>query len=310
MWTYRLIYICALAGSILFRILYPYWFSLYFMNLVLLLIPFDFLISLPGMLTGRISLAAPRILEYGAEGTLTLTTIRKRRLPAGRIKVNLQITNDDYSTRRSILCDAESNSLYKIAVDATRSGATFYQFKRIIATSIFGLFSVPVIIDRRISVLVLPAPVKPSNIISLPRGVILRPKPGGGFSEDHELRPYRPGDPIRNIHWKISAKHDSIIIREPLIPPAHSRLVNVMKWKNVHERDLILGRLRWISDYLLKWELPYYIKHGEDGTVAEITNTGALFEYLYCALSGIEQSFPLPSSLPVRFMWVFRVDAK
>jgi len=156
----------------------------------------------------------------------------------------------------------------------------------------------------------MPAPIKPSNIVALSRGVILRPKPGGGFSDDYELRNYKPGDPIKNIHWKLSAKFDSIIIREPLVPPPHSRLIQVMKWDNSQQRDLILGRLRWISDFMLKWELPYYIKLGNDGPIAEITERDDLHNYLIRVLDGRGHTLPAPDPMPLRFTWVFHVDAE
>ena len=42
----------------------------------------------------------------------------------------------------------------------------------------------------------------------------MKPKPQG-FSEEHELRPYREGDAINLIHWKLSSKYDEPIVREP-----------------------------------------------------------------------------------------------
>lgn len=185
-----------------------------------------------------------------------------------------------------------------------------FEIKRIWIVSLIGLFSVPAAVSCRASVLILPPPVKPKNIIALSRGVILKPKPGGGFSEDYDLRRYRPGDPVKSIHWKVSAKFDALIIREPLVPPPHSRLIHMVKWNDAPERDLIIGRLRWVSDYLLKWELPYFIRFDDDGFIAEITGAQALTNYLRHLLAGLEQTLPKPAYIPIRFAWVFRVDAK
>lgn len=30
----------------------------------------------------------------------------------------------------------------------------------------------------------------------------------GAYAEEHELRPYRPGDPMRTVHWKLTAKQE------------------------------------------------------------------------------------------------------
>ena len=123
------------------------------------------------------------------------------------------------------------------------------------------------------------------------------------------MRPYRPGDPARSIHWKVSAKFDSLIIREPLVPPAHSRLLQVAVWNGAEQRDIILSRLRWICDYLLKWDLAHYIRLGENGPIAEIDTNSDLLEYLFLVLDGDFEDIHTPQTLPLRFAWIFRVDA-
>ena len=306
--TRRLMYITALAGSLLFYILSSYWFSWYLFVLVILLIPLDLLVSLPGMLTKRLVLTAPKVLEQDADGLLVALTLQSNPLPVRCIKARLHITGDDFSLRRRITCGAGSDGRYELIIDTARTGLTSFEIKRIWAISLIGLFSMPVPINCKVNVLVLPAPVKPVNNISLPRSVTLRPKPGGGFSEDHDLRPYRPGDQIRSIHWKVSAKHDLLIVRDPLSPLLQSRLIQVAKWNEPRERDLILGRLLWISNYLLESEFNYFLRLGDHPTM-EITRATDLVDYLYHVLSGTSYLLMLPASLPLRFAWELRIDA-
>ena len=310
MGTRRITYASALIGSALFYVLYSHWFSWYLLVLLMLLMPFDLALSLPGMLTRKIALAAPNVLEQGADAVLTVTTIAEKPFPARYVKAWLMVLCDDFAKMCRLICGAERGSRYEVAIDSSRSGLTVFTVKRIWTISLIGLFSMPATAGCRAAVLVLPAPVKPKNIIALSRGVILRPKPGGGFSEDYDLRRYRPGDPVKSIHWKVSAKFDAIIIREPLVPPLHSRLVHVAKWEDAGQRDLILGRLRWVSDYLLKWEMPYYVRIGEEGPVAEVTNAADLIDYIYRRLDSTSQAVPAPPSLPARFAWVFRIDVR
>jgi len=299
-----------LTGAISFYALYPYWFSGYLFAVLLLILPFDLLIGLPGMLTKRVALAAPNILEQGAEGILAITTIQKKRqFPAKCIKLSLRVSRDGVLSRQRLTCSAKRGSRYDMAIDTKHSGVTTFDLKRIRTVSLIGLFALPVRVSRKVSTLILPAPVRPLHVTALPRGVVFRPKPGGGFSEDYDLRPYRQGDQIRSVHWKISAKFDSLIIREPLVPPPHSRLIETVPWNGASERDLILGRLRWISDYLLRWELPYFLRIGSDGPVAEITRPSDLTEYIYRYLEGTVRNLPTPATLPAYFAWVFKVDA-
>ena len=307
--TRRIVYIFTLTGSVIFYILYSYWFSWYLLVLMLLLVPFDLLVSLPGMLTRRILLTAPNVLRQGADGSLSVTTLQRGPFHIKCMKIWIGMTCEDIKTSRRIICGAEKGSRYEIEIDTSRSGAAVFNIKRIWAVSLIGLFSSPVTVNCRAAVLILPAPLKPPQTISLPRGTTLRSKPGGGFSENHDLRGYRQGDPIRNIHWKVSAKHDTLIVREPLVPPLHSRLIHVIKWENPRERDLILGRLLWLSDYLLKLDLHYYIKLGDDEPIAEVTVARELEDYLYHVLSGASYHIHSPVSLPPRFTWEFRVDA-
>jgi len=298
-----------LAVSVLFFVLYPYWFSWYLLVLLILLVPFDFIISLPGMLTRRIILTLPKVLEQGENGTLVISAIQLKPFPAWCIKTWMKVSGDDFKTWRRFVCGAHRGSRFEIAVDTSRSGLTVFEVKRIWTVSIIGLFCLPAKVNCRAAVLVIPAPARPLYTVALPRGIILRPKPGGGFSEDYDMRPYRKGDPIRSVHWKVSAKFDSLIIREPLVPPAHSRLLHAMQWDGARERDLILGRLRWVSDYLIKWDLPYYVQLGDKGPIAETTSHQALLNYLYHVLGGMAEVLQAPATIPARFAWVFHIDA-
>ena len=311
--TRRCIYIIALAGATTFYALYPYWFSGYLFAVMLMLIPFDLIISLPGMLTRRLKVASPEMLEQGAEGNLVFTTVQTRPFPARCLKIRLHLLGDEYSAPgkrvRQIICGARNDSRYEFPISTKHSGVIAFEFKFFQVVSLVGLFSLPVKAQRRISVLILPAPVKPPHISSLPRGVVFTPKPGGGFAEDHDLRPYRQGDPIRNIHWKLSAKADELITREPLVPPPHSRLVEAALWTGARQRDLVLGRLRWVSDYLLKWEMPFFVRIGQDGPVSEIVQEADLINYIirvFDRAAHTPASIPLPSG----YSWIFRIDGR
>jgi len=310
MWARRIIYSFALAGAALFAVLYPFWFSWYLFVLLIILAAFDFLISLPGMLKRRIIFSAPKVLKHNEDGALVITTLAEKPYPARCVKAWLKVSGDDFKIRRQFLFSAEQGSRYEVALDTTRSGVTVFTIGRIRTVSIIGLFCLPAKVDCRAAVLVLPEPVKPPHTVALPRGVILRPKPGGGFSEDYDLRGYRKGDPIRSVHWKVSAKFDSLIIREALVPPAHSRLIHIERWAGAGQRDLILGRLLWVSAYLLKWDLPHYVRLGSGGPITEVAKAEDLYEYLYFVLGGTEKSVPAAPDIPVRFAWLFRIDAE
>jgi len=50
-------------------------------------------------------------------------------------------------------------------------------------------------------------------------------KPGSDPSETFAIREYRPGDPIRQIHWKLSQKTDALMLRELGLPVVNRTLL-------------------------------------------------------------------------------------
>ncbi|MCL2342732.1 MAG: DUF58 domain-containing protein [Firmicutes bacterium] len=308
MWIRRLTYLLVLLLATIFYVTCRLWFAWYLWVFVLLLLPFDLLISLPGMLTRRVSLRAPRLLEQGEEGKLFTVTSAKKALPSGPIKARLCAKSEDKTLWRRFSLNGACGSYPVFIIGAPHSGVTSFELRRIWPASLLGLFTVPISVRSRATVLVLPAPVKPPHTAGLPRVNLLRPKPGGGFSEEYDLRPYRPGDAVNTIHWKLSAKNDSTIVREALAPPPHSRLIQAAQWTSGGERDLILGRLRWISAYLLEQGLSHYVRLGKQGAVGEITKPEDLTAFLCAALDS--ESIPAPLSLPAHFTWAFKIDGK
>ena len=50
-------------------------------------------------------------------------------------------------------------------------------------------------------------------------------KPGYDLTEVFQLRDYREGDSLRQIHWKLSTKYDRLISRDPSLPITRSLLI-------------------------------------------------------------------------------------
>lgn len=83
----------------------------------------------------------------------------------------------------------------------------------------FGLFMGLQTLSKHQKVLILPkrydldAPELMSSRKYHPGGVALASSVGNS-DEFMSLRPYRPGDPLRNVHWKSFAKRDELVIKE------------------------------------------------------------------------------------------------
>jgi uncharacterized protein (DUF58 family) len=132
---------------------------------------------------------------------------------------------------------------------------------RIRVCDYLGLFSIPVGKKQERLVLVRPVPVKPKEVPDLSRFVasVTRPKAGGGYSENHDLRLYRPGDSLRQIHWKLSAKSGKLMVREPLEPVSNAALLTMSLSGTGTELDEKLGQLLWMSRYLAQQQIKHRI---------------------------------------------------
>ncbi|MFR2151386.1 MAG: DUF58 domain-containing protein, partial [Christensenellales bacterium] len=54
---------------------------------------------------------------------------------------------------------------------------------------------------------------------------------GEDFSETQSIRPYVPGDPVRQIHWKLSAKTGQTLLREIGLPQTGGILLVGRRWR-------------------------------------------------------------------------------
>ena len=85
------------------------------------------------------------------------------------------------------------------------------------------------------------------------------PKPGGGFSEIHDLREYRPGDSLHEIHWKLSAKTDKLIVREAEEPDLGLVVLSFDFSGTRTQLDSTLRQLLWLSGWLTEREVAHQI---------------------------------------------------
>lgn len=97
----------------------------------------------------------------------------------------------------------------------------------------------------------------------MPEGITAlrwKPKPGGGFSEHHELRDYRPGDSLTSVHWKLSAKTGNLVVREPMEAIQGALLLTMTLSGTPEELDRKLGRLLWMGHRLLEAGHRYHLQ--------------------------------------------------
>ena len=245
----RSIYLLSVAGGLVFYWAYREWLSWLLLVLLLALPWFSLLVSLPAILTSRGSIRAPRAVRAGTDAEVRWTGHSRFPLPPleGKLQVRSSITGRTMKVRSGDLLPTTHCGQLEISVHRPK------------CCDYLGLIGLPIRKRSTAAVLVRPHPVALKDPPDMSRYQInaWRPKPGGGFSENHELRLYRPGDNLRQVHWKLSAKTGKLIVREPM-EAILSRTVLTMELRGEPEElDRKLGQLLWMSRYLLQCELPH-----------------------------------------------------
>ena len=242
-----LLYLAVLALCLVFYFAYLQWFAWLLLVAVLCLPVMGLLVSLPAMLTLRVKVACALPVGMGEAEPVSLQVESKLPAPPvrGRIRVSRVITGEKWTLKPGKNLPSD------------HCGELYCQPVRLRVYDYLGLFFLPVQHKEDLSVTILPKPEQlkyPPDVERLLAQSWV-PKPGGGFAENHELRLYRPGDGLNQIHWKMSAKTGKFMIREPMIPRI-SHLALAMELNGTaQELDYKFGRLLWLGQYLLEKEL-------------------------------------------------------
>ena len=256
----RIFYLASLLGCLIFYYFYREWFSWFALMLIFWLPLFSLLLSLPAALTTRYTLIAPDTVPLGQ--TASVQVHFSGPLPAPPFRGKLQVTHKitgqvwNLTKRRNLPMDLCG----QLCIEVVKP--RFYDY--------LGLICLPV---RHKSSAVtyiwpesVPLTVKPDFLLQAPQR--WKPKPGGGFAENHELRLYRPGDNLQQLHWKLSAKTGKLILREAMEPIHKPIRLTLDLCGSVETINRKLGNLLWLGNLLCSRALPFEI--------AVLTNEGLL----------------------------------
>ena len=252
----------ALAAALLFHFLdvgYLAWFLLW---TVLALPLVSLLLALPVVLRCRGELFAQ---SSGAERGTALTfraAVRYRGfLPLPQVRLRLRLTNEmtgeRVSRKRTFSGLPDRRGLLGETVqwESTHCGYIRCEIERLQVVDGLGLFALPIAGPRACAAPVLPRlldlPLPPVLRGEAEAAGPLRPRPGGGPGEDYDLRPYRAGDPVTAIHWKLSSKRDEPVVRETLEPRREGIILTFDHFGAPEDLDRVLDRLRTFSTALL-----------------------------------------------------------
>ena len=285
----RFVYLTGLVMGAVFHSLYGQYLS-YILLRFLILLPFvSLLVSLPAMLRVRVHLSASGASPRGDDAAARLRIDSRCFLPVGCLSMTFagenRFTGEKVDKKRfrywGVLRAEE-----RLSLPSARCGVIFCSLGRIWAWDYMGIFAVPVRRCDPAVYTVLPIPEKPKPVPELDQdsAITLKPKPGGGYSEEHELRPYRQGDPLNVIHWKLSSKLDEPIVREPQLMQRKRVALSVTPAADGKDLESQLDQLMYLSLDLIEKGIPHRICFGAH-MEAYIKDRNSLDEFLLTVLS-------------------------
>lgn len=236
-------YLAVLAGCVIFDIAYGQWMSWLVLMGVVWLPLAGLVFSLPAMVTAKPRLHVPGACDRGDRVDFAVYAASALPVPLfrSRVRVRCELNGQAFLLNSQEPLPTAHCGAYRCSPAKVR----IYDY--------LGLFFLTRKQGEEAVVLVRPKPLKLHAVPQLERQISQswRPRPGGGFSEQHELRLYRPGDSMNQVHWKLSAKTGKYIIREAMEPAGSTFSLNLELRGSPEELDRKLGRLLWLSRELL-----------------------------------------------------------
>ncbi len=260
----RVFYGLALLAALAFQLTNDNYLAHLLLGLCVTLPILSLLLSLPAALTCRLTLAAERdALDRGEQGKWLISAEWRGPLPLPRLSARLTERNcltGGRSRRRFVMPAPTGGRPITRPADTAHCALLELRADRVRVCDYLGLFTIPRPAPQPAQLLVLPVPVDPGPL-DLPQGQGSRPgdqaaRPKGP-GEDYELRDYRPGDPMRRVHWKLSAKRDELIVREPWETDAPLPLLTFDRLGGPDAVDRVLDRVLGLSRALLAVQQPH-----------------------------------------------------
>lgn len=273
MWERRICYLVTLLGCLVFYLLYQQWLS-WILLLILVFLPwFSLALSYPAMKAVKVAVHCPAMARVGMPIRTSLQTACRYPTPPVACKIRLvnTLTGERYVGHPGELVPTEHCGRITITMPCP----VVYDY--------LGLFRKRLAEGETCTVFVLPKPVEGEMPqLGSRNDSILKPKPGGGVAEHHELRLYRPGDELRHIHWKLSAKTGKLIYREAMEQAKRGYVLTLALSGTPEQLDRKLGQLLWTGRALLLQKRPHQVRclTGKGTVSFTVTNENALEEGL------------------------------
>ncbi|NLG93107.1 MAG: DUF58 domain-containing protein [Clostridiales bacterium] len=262
MFRYRLSYGLLLLAAFVFCIFFKEYLS-FFTFLFLLLLPlFPLLFLLSSVRKTNVSLetdcaAANKRRDFCAYIVLKNTSL----LPLAGVKIQISFENTLSGDKKEEILFLPVNSKAEQRVEyrmcSQYCGRIRLQVTKITYYDFLGIFSVHKAPAAQAEVFVTPG-IYPIDLkidrtaaTQAESSVYSKIKPGDAPSEIFDIRPYRSGDRLRSIHWKLSSKLDELMVKEFSLPTDSAVLLLVeLLAPDMERADALIETFASLSHFL------------------------------------------------------------
>ncbi len=255
------IYILLCLAGIVFFLVYQMWLA-WFCLLLLLVFPLASLtVLLINVHSCKIETIVPKAVKIHDEAEVGFQVAGNSMLSLFICRIYLSVRDVMADTTIKKKIESHQGGVHFYPVDTAHCGTFVFEAKKVRVYDLFKLFFINKSLNIREEVVVRPVPEIPKAIPQMNgfKARMLR-KSSSTYSEIYDVRDYVAGDPIKNIHWKLSAKKDKTLIKEPQEECfGHARIYLSLN----DERDAIdtkLGEVLFTSNYFLERDIMHRVR--------------------------------------------------
>lgn len=267
MFRYRLFYILALSAVALFYLFYSGYISFFLLALMLLLPVVSWILTFLASrkTTVQIAPAVPYAVKREAF-MLQITLHNGSIFPIAQTRLDFICENTLNRERRRetlllpVSTGSEQTAEYSLIskycgkVTAVLTQVTFYDY--------LGIFRLTHKANLSAEMFAAPAADYPDVQIDssgnpgIESSTYSKVKPGDDPSEIFDIRPYRSGDRLRSVHWKLSSRLDELMVKEFSLPTDSSvLLLTELMASDLDSLDTVVETLASVSRFLTENEL-------------------------------------------------------
>ena len=235
MWKNRLGYIFILAGCMILLFAYSRPFMLYTIFLLVVLAVAMYLFLRRDIRSIETEMMIASTVKEGQEAFLSVDISSRHFFHvAGYVMAELKIRNQMFDTvehRKFLMSLSGRRNHFEIMAETGLCGETCIECQNIWFFDLFKLFRIrgkkpgtvrtaiyPETMDIRVEL--------DKNMAGAPQEEgMIQNRRGNDPSEIFDIREYVPGDDIRSIHWKLSSKTDTLILKEASDPSHYNAVI-------------------------------------------------------------------------------------